>query len=173
MRMVASGSPGPQELRARGVILPVLVVTGGRTTLVPAMWDTGSDVTSVDRTLLQDMGAPQSGSIAIYTVAGPSSVGDYMAAIDLPTGLGGSVRLSDGPIPVLGDALNGHVRVLIGREIQAGYRLVVDGPAGRWAIYRPDPAPAGAPARGGSLVPAACIAGLGGVVFGLTALLAR
>lgn len=172
MRLVASGVPGSQGLRARGVILPVLVVTGGRTTRVPAMWDTGSDVTSVDRTLLQGMGAPQSGSIAIYTVAGPSSVGDYLAAIDLPAGLGGSVRLSDGPIPVLGDALNGHVRVLIGREIQAGYRLVVDGPAGTWAIYRPDPRLA-MPPTSGSLLPAGIAAGIAAAMFGLTALLAR
>lgn len=144
MVLVAQGHPGPARLRRDGIILPVLVTAGGRTRQVDALWDTGSQVTSVDRALLHGMGDHRQGSVAIYTVAGGSSVGDYPATLSLVGGGTGRSHSLAGARLVLGDTLPGRIRVLIGWDIQQHYRMEDDGPAGWWRIWGPSgsaPAP--------------------------------
>ena len=129
---VAAGSPGPVKLYAQGIILPVVVVgpSGHRSTL--AMWDTGSQISSISAALLTAVGSPQIGSVPISTVQGGSVVPAYMAAVNLQQG---AYPLSRGQIHVLGDDLPGSVGALIGRDVQASYRLIVDGPQGWFAVY--------------------------------------
>ena len=133
--IIAQGSPGRTEFRRHGIILPVTITAAGRSVTTLAEWDTGSRISSVSRRIMQQLGAPQAGSVAIYTVQGDSTVPDYQAALTvaLPAG-GGRYDLSRGGIPVLGDSLTGRAQVLIGREIQQHYRLEVDGPTGAWTV---------------------------------------
>ena len=129
---VAAGRPGPATLYRAGIILPVVVVgpAGHRSTL--AMWDTGSQISSVSAALLAAVGSPKIGSVPISTVQGGSTVPAYMAAVNLQQG---GYALSRGQIHVLGDDLPGSVGVLVGRDVQAAYRLVVDGPGGWFSVY--------------------------------------
>ncbi len=144
--VIARGHPGADRLQRQGMRLPV-VVTGPRGRVrVQAMWDTGSEVSSVSAPLLRSLGAPESGSVAIYTVQGTSTVPDYTASLSILLPAGGRYPLSRGPLPLLGDTLStGAVHVLIGREVQRHYRMVYDGPAGAWSVE----------ARGGAGVEAA------------------
>lgn len=135
--IIAQGSPGRTSFRRHGIILPVQVRAGGRSRTVLAEWDTGSRISSVSRTLMQQLGAPQAGSVAIYTVQGDSTVPEYQAGLVVTLPTGGQYNLSRGATPVLGDSLTGRAHVLIGREIQQHYHLEVDGPSGSWTISGP------------------------------------
>lgn len=136
MGVVLQGAPGRTALLLRGVRLPVLVIGPTGAQAVMAMWDTGSEVTSVDAAILQAVGCRPAGSLRIETVQGGSLVPTYTCAI-----ASDSFGLSHGPIRVLGDSLPAQpgqlrpTRALIGRDIGSLYELVVDGDAGTWAIY--------------------------------------
>lgn len=135
--IIAQGSPGRAEFRRHGILLPVQVRANGHARTVLAEWDTGSRISSVSRAVMQQLGAPQSGSVAIYTVQGDSTVPEYQAGLVVTLPTGGQYNLSRGATPVLGDSLTGRAHVLIGREIQQHYHLEVDGPSGSWAISGP------------------------------------
>ena len=143
---IASGSPGPAGLRAQGIVFPVYIAGPhgilsdelGMPLAVQCMWDTGSDQSSVSATLLQDLGAPEVGSVTISTVQGTETVPCDLATIAIsPT----DFPLSAGALPVLADSLPSGVRVLIGRDIQSMYRLTCDGVHGTWRIEAPAPTP--------------------------------
>lgn len=139
---IASGNPGPAGFKVQGVVFDVYVIgpsgpladSLGVPTRVQCMWDTGSDVSSVDARLLQDIGAPQVGSVLISTVQGTETVPTDLATLAIaPT----DYPLSAGAIPVLADSLDGNTRVLIGRDLQSMYRLTCDGVHGTWRIEAP------------------------------------
>lgn len=138
-RVIATGTPGATTLRRRGMILPVAVAGPRGAVRTLALWDTGSEVSSVSAPMLRHLGAPQSGSVAIYTVQGDSTVPSYSATLAIALPGGGTYPLTQAPIPLLGDKLGGRAHVLIGREVQALYRVTIDGPAGTWTIEGPAP----------------------------------
>lgn len=162
--VIASGAQGAQGLAQAGPTFSVQVVGPRGVQTVPALWDTGSEVTSVDAALLQALGATPTGSEPVSTVQGTSGLATYTAAVNA-----GGYPLSGGPLTVLGDHLPWPgPRVLVGRDIASMYVLTVDGPAGTWAVYG-----GGATARttARSLAPLALAALVGGGVVATMVLL--
>jgi predicted aspartyl protease len=116
------------ELIKNGPTVPVILVGPRGTVVTRALIDTGSEVSSADVHLLQQVGAPQTGTVQIQTVAGVSTVPVYAAALQMVDGK----PLLDGGI--LGDSLPGDVQVLIGRDVMAHARFTFDGPLGAWSL---------------------------------------
>jgi len=128
MGTIASGSPGTTTLLIDGATRAVRIQASG-SRVTQAMLDTGSTVTSVDRRILEDIGAPQIGAATIQTVMGSQTVPVYGAAI-----FAGDVQLNMGLPGVIGDDLPPPVQCLVGRDVLGRYQLVYDGREGVWAL---------------------------------------
>lgn len=145
--VIASGSPGPVALALGGITLPV-VVTGPSGTVATtgqfktkAMMDTGSTVSSVDLSILQQVGAQQVGQVTISTVLGSSVAPVYNAGIGMQLASGAVLPLMVGLPGELGDQLTGSTRVLIGDDIMSKLILERNGPAGTWSVSVPATTP--------------------------------
>lgn len=158
---IVSRGPGPVAMALNGMIAPV-VVTGpsGGSYRTQALFDTGSTISSVDLTLLQQLGAQQVGQVTISTVLGSSVAPVYNATLGLPLASGAVLPISQGLPGVLGDSLPGPGRVLIGNDVMSMLILVRDGPAGSWSISVPATTPVPIPQQSSSN--AALALGIGG-----------
>ena len=162
---VAAAAPGPIGLISQGAVLPVTVQGPDGSIQTQAQIDTGSTISSVDATLLQQTGATPSSQVQIGTVLDTQDVPFFSDAQIIAAG---NVDLTAGLSGVLGDTLPPPVQVLIGRDILAQYDLAYAGPQGAWSL-----SPGGAavvPRRDlwwAALGGAAAIAGVGLVVAGV------
>lgn len=133
------GSPGPVALRRRGAVAEVIVAGTGGAARAPALIDTGSTVSAVDLELLRQVGAPQIGSRGVGTVGGVIVMPVHAVRLLTPSGVVlADTALGDDPR----DGGTAGVRVLLGRDVLARFRLVYDGPGGAWGLDQPAP-PAG------------------------------
>jgi len=133
MPVLAAGSPGVASLVRDGALMPVTITSRGGSRNTQAMIDTGSTASSVDRSLLDAVGAPRIGSVAIRTVMGREEAPVYAAAIVAADG----TVLSQGLPGVIGDDLPAPVQCLIGRDILSSWEFVYGGSQGAWSLGPP------------------------------------
>lgn len=144
---IASGSPGPVALALNGIQTPIVVTGPAGTVTATAMYrtkaefDTGSTISSVALSILQQVGAQQVGEVPISTVIGTTVAPVYNAGIGLPLPSGAVMPLMNGLPGELGDNLTGAVQVLIGDDIMSKLVLVRNGPAGTWTVQVPATTP--------------------------------
>lgn len=163
--ILAQATPGAVALQQNGLLSPVLVEGASGQAPTQAMWDTGSTISSVDRGLLQQVGAQAVGSVQVGTVSGTTTVPVYSARILTP----GGYALTDGSTGVLGDNLPAPTQVLLGREVMAQGTLSVNGGGGRWSFATPAAGGGGVAGVSPWLIAAgavASIAGMGLVLWG-------
>lgn len=143
--VLAQANPGPDLLVQDGALLPVTVsVPGGPSRNVTAQVDLGSTISSVDRSVLAALGAPQIGTVEVQTVTDVQQVLLYGAALS-----SGPTQLLPAEAGVLGDDIQGRTKALLGRDAlqYAGALLDYDAAAGSWTLQvgGQAPAPSGAP----------------------------
>ena len=147
--VIVSQSPGPVPLALNGMQTPIVVtgpagsVTANGMFKTRAEFDTGSTISSVALSVLQQVGAQQVGQVAITTVTTQSIMAPiYNAGIGLPLPSGAIMPLMIGLPGELGvSQLGGAVKVLIGDDIMSKLILVRNGPAGTWTIQVPATTP--------------------------------
>lgn len=129
-RFVVASGGGVQALLNDGPAMNVTVDAGnGQRATTQGLVDTGSTISSVDQTLLQQLGAQQNGSEQISDVSGNSTVPTYAVSLS-----SGGFPLSGGAITVLADGLPPPQQVLLGRDVLANYQFVYDGPSASWLL---------------------------------------
>lgn len=133
MPVLAAGSPGVEALVRNGALLPVVIASGAASRITQAMIDTGSTASSVDRGLLEAIGAPRVGQIRIATVMGHETAPVYAATVATSDG----TVLSQGLPGVIGDDLPAPVQCLIGRDILSQWEFVYGGSQGAWSLGPP------------------------------------
>lgn len=147
--VIVAQSPGPVSLALNGMQTPI-VVTGPAGSVsatgmfkTRAEFDTGSTISSVALSVLQQVGAQQVGQVAITTVTTQSVLAPiYNAGIGLPMPNGAIMPLMIGLPGELGvQQLTGNVKVLIGDDIMSKLILVRNGPAGTYTITVPATTP--------------------------------
>lgn len=139
MYAIASGDPGAATLAEDGPQFAALIIgpKGGHVYTVEV--DEGSDISSVDLAILQDIGCQQVGSTPITTVVGGEQAPIYAVTIKTLAGF----NLTHGIPGVLGDSLPaGGPRALIGRDILSRLEFVFNEPGGSWALDAPGRGPA-------------------------------
>ncbi len=129
-----NSSPGAFGLVQQGMLMPLTVSSIGGTVNTTAQVDTGSTISSVDLGLLQKIGAPVVGTVAISTVQGDSIVPLYRVALT-----SGGVPLSSNYVDVLGDSLPAPVQALIGRDVLSLYQVDYNGALGSWSMQAEHP----------------------------------
>lgn len=129
--MLFGDAVGIYRFLENGITVPVRIVApSGRAAETLAQVDTGSTVSSVDRSLLRGLERlPPLGHIQIDEVTGSVALGYYSYAITLRDG----TVLTPGPI--LADTLPPPAQCLLGREVLERMQLVIDGPTGSWRAY--------------------------------------
>jgi len=132
---------GPHGLFAGGVVMDVALAVdavtagslrnGGQAIPTPvtaqALVDTGCTITSIDDSIVQQLGLIVRGYSTTHTAGGPITSGQYLVGLSFPgTNLNGrtlhrvqSVNLSGQPF-----------KVLIGRDLMASWNINYNGPAG-------------------------------------------
>lgn len=144
MFYVTAQQPGQTSLRDIGPVLPVIVSGPSGQVRTLAAVDTGSEVSSADRGLLDQIGARQVGTILIQSVMGAQVVPIYAA--DLLTDAG--FTLTGGLPGILGDTLPPPIQALIGRDVLRQMVLHYDGLQGAWYLASYAPVPETGPAPG-------------------------
>jgi hypothetical protein len=125
-------APGPSGLLATGMDLPVLLqAPNGISVLTRAQVDTGSSISSVDQSLISQLGAPPSGTpLPVEDISGTVNLQAYLLRFATTAG----VAISDGFIPVLADTLPAPQQALIGRDILISYLVRYNGSQGSWSM---------------------------------------
>lgn len=145
--------PGAAPLAASGALLPVRLAGPQGAVDTQALVDSGSTLSSADRTLLESVGATQIGTVTVQVVVETVQLPLYGGAAIL--GPGGQ-SLSAGLRGIIGDSLAAPTQVLIGRDVLSAWDLVYDGPTGQWVLAGPLGSPLGSPVV---TAPAATLAG--------------
>jgi hypothetical protein len=124
----------------RGLTIAALLASGQRITspvAVRGAVDTGTDITAVSAAVLRQLGVTASYQRTTQTVSGQLNVQLFVVSVGI-TNLGDPAASelveSDLTVMELATPLPNAIEVLIGVDVLRGCKLIVDGPAGWFAL---------------------------------------